>query len=587
MKIKKFLCNVLVTAMVLSSIGMIGTNKVEAAFEDHYKIETVLTGEEGKNVALVKNSNNMVEIAVAETGVYDVEVASEGFGKMFYLFNQNAKCLVNFYTDDDDMQSDFRKIYFVKGKKYFLRFAYNVPNGEDFSYTVTVKKSNYDLDDNLNPHATLTASRIDREEGNHDVNEDKIGTIPGITWDKEKNTLKLENYKGNYVFIFSYYSYVVADSEDTDTCPVVTIEVVGDNYFENLESADYVEPAFVFNNVDAKFTGSGTINVSKTSLYSYDGEKHEISGGLIATYNGITIDGPTFNVDGNATYNGAIFASQVTMKSGELNVNSYNAMEFGFIGIASEANYGPIINANNLSLEGGSIFVKVEEYKGESSLVPGGAVLGGAEFLNVSDDVIIGIDANENLFKKDSDGNIMINTFACLQEGKEDCKISENVKLYVGQGMTKEKVNELVAKAKTDKPSVTPDVKPVVNGPKVGTKLSDKKFTYKVTKAGTTDGKNVGEVEITGLKNKKVKRVTIKSTVKINGVKYKVTSVGKKAFAKAKKLKKINIKAKYIKKFKKNAFKGLKKSCVIKVLKAKKKKYKKAIKKAGFKGKIK
>ena len=33
--------------------------------------------------------------------------------------------------------------------------------------------------------------------------------------------------------------------------------------------------------------------------------------------------------------------------------------------------------------------------------------------------------------------------------------------------------------------------------------------------------------------------------------------------------------------------KGLKKSCVIKVLKAKKKKYKKAIKKAGFKGKIK
>ena len=448
----------------------------------------------------------------------------------------------------------------------------------------------YDLYYNLNPYASVTAKRIDRAEGDHIINEDKINTISGITWDKQKNTFRLENYKGNYVFEFSYYPYVIADSEDTNKCPVITIEVVGDNYFENMESNSYLEPAFSFTNVDVKFIGEGTINVNKLSYYGE--ENQDVSGGLIATYNGLTIDGPTFNVDGNAPYNGAIYASQMIMKSGEININPYDAMEYDFgEAFGSIAVYAPIFNINNLSLEGGSIFVKVNEYKGKYGLSSGGALFSGAEFLNVSDDMIIGIDADESLFKKDSDGKVMLNTFSCLQEGKEDCKISANAKVFVGKGMNKEKVKELIAKTekdnKTDEPSVTKDDKTVVDGPKAGTKLSDKNFTYKVTKAGTTDGKKIGEVEITGLKNKKAKSVTIKSTVTINGVKYKVTSVGKKAFAKAKKLKKISIKSKSIKKFGKKAFKGLKKSCVIKVPKTKKKAYKKAIKKAGFKGKIK
>ena len=139
-----------------------------------------------------------------------------------------------------------------------------------------------------------------------------------------------------------------------------------------------------------------------------------------------------------------------------------------------------------------------------------------------------------------------------------------------------------IVEGKDDKGSVDG-----INGPKVGSKITDGKLIYKVTKVGTLDGKKVGKVTVVGLKKKSLKKVSIKSILRVNGVKYKVTAIGKKAFKKGKKIKKITIRSKYIKAFAKGAFKGLKKACVIKVPKAKKRAYTKKIKKAGFKGKIK
>ena len=118
---------------------------------------------------------------------------------------------------------------------------------------------------------------------------------------------------------------------------------------------------------------------------------------------------------------------------------------------------------------------------------------------------------------------------------------------------------------------------------KVGDTFSDKNLTYKITKAASTDGKVASEVEVSALKNKKAKKITINATVKFNGVTYKVTSIGKKAFAKAKKLKKIIIKSTTIKKVGKNALKKTSKKLVIKVPKKQKKAYKKLFKKAGNK----
>jgi hypothetical protein len=138
----------------------------------------------------------------------------------------------------------------------------------------------------------------------------------------------------------------------------------------------------------------------------------------------------------------------------------------------------------------------------------------------------------------------------------------------------------------------------------VGTSLDFKTTNtfYRVIKAGKTP-----EVSYMGPKNKKVKKVTIPATVKIDGVTYKVTSVadgalknyknltqvtvgknvtkiGKNAFYGCKKLKKIVIKSKKLKSVGKNAFKGIQKNATIDVPNSKKKAYKKLFKaKTGYK----
>ncbi|MCR5630164.1 leucine-rich repeat domain-containing protein [Eubacterium sp.] len=90
-------------------------------------------------------------------------------------------------------------------------------------------------------------------------------------------------------------------------------------------------------------------------------------------------------------------------------------------------------------------------------------------------------------------------------------------------------------------------------GPKVGSTIKDKNCSYKVITQGSD--KKVGEVEVKKANKKNVKKVVIKGTVKINGVKYKVTSIGANAFKGNKKLTKVTI-GKYVKRIKKNAFAG-------------------------------
>lgn len=134
---------------------------------------------------------------------------------------------------------------------------------------------------------------------------------------------------------------------------------------------------------------------------------------------------------------------------------------------------------------------------------------------------------------------------------------------------------------------------------KNGTTITDGKYIYKVVKPG--------KIKVIGLKKKKLKTINIANVVKINGISYKVVSIGngvfknnknikkviigknvktigKKAFYGNKKLKKVIIKSTKLKKIGKKAFfrKGGKK-IVFKVPKKKVKKYKKLLKKAGTK----
>lgn len=113
--------------------------------------------------------------------------------------------------------------------------------------------------------------------------------------------------------------------------------------------------------------------------------------------------------------------------------------------------------------------------------------------------------------------------------------------------------------------------------PKAGTKYTVAGCQYKVTKAGA---------EVSLIKaNKKAKRVTIPAVIKVNGVTYKVTSIGAKAFNGNKKLKKVTI-GTNIKKISNNAFfkcKSLKTVTIKSVLLTKKTASKRAFKGVGKK----
>ena len=89
---------------------------------------------------------------------------------------------------------------------------------------------------------------------------------------------------------------------------------------------------------------------------------------------------------------------------------------------------------------------------------------------------------------------------------------------------------------------------------------------------------------------KKKKNLRIFSTVKLNGKKYKVTSVAKNALKGNKKVRTLVVgkttekivKSKNLKKIGSNAFKGISKNAVVKVPKSKKKLYTKLLRASGL-----
>ena len=96
-------------------------------------------------------------------------------------------------------------------------------------------------------------------------------------------------------------------------------------------------------------------------------------------------------------------------------------------------------------------------------------------------------------------------------------------------------------------------------GPKKGKKISNKIFRFKITKRANTGKFGEGSVEVIGLKKKSMRKVVINDTVKINGFKYFVHSIGKNAFKNNKKIRQVKIKSVYVKKIGAKAFYNCKK----------------------------
>ena len=112
-----------------------------------------------------------------------------------------------------------------------------------------------------------------------------------------------------------------------------------------------------------------------------------------------------------------------------------------------------------------------------------------------------------------------------------------------------------------------------------------------VTKSGvvyrvSTSTASVKTVTVLKLANNKKSAITIAKTITIDGYKYKVTGIEKKAFLGAKKLKSITIKTTTLKNVGKNALKNIYSKATIKVPASKLTAYKKLLKNKGQKSSV-
>lgn len=134
------------------------------------------------------------------------------------------------------------------------------------------------------------------------------------------------------------------------------------------------------------------------------------------------------------------------------------------------------------------------------------------------------------------------------------------------------KENDTTTVTPTPVPSPTP-VPPTteVEGPKKDATFTSGSLKYKVTKAATITGtkRTAGAVTVVGLAKKNAASVNVKNTAKSGNASYKVTAVGKKAFQKAAKLKKVTL-GSAIKTIPASAFNGCKKLTTVKATGAKK-----------------
>ena len=457
--------------------------------------------------------------------------------------------------------------------------------------------------------------------GTMNENGADLSDVKGLDWDVKNGVLTMDGYNGGFLSI--------ATSKNDK----VNIEIVvkGDN---TIDSDEYF--GLCPSGVSVTFKGDGTLNIC--------GKKVHIGIGFYNSDNiNVTIDGPTINILGG--FQTTLYLESFKMISGTLNMDLY---------LFNTNRYNSAIFVHDKAeLLGGTIIVNYKDKDGVKSVDPvvwvydhedvveqpvavidNCAIIATGD-LSVTDKLqLIKYDSahdtikiGENLIflKADSLDNIK-----AIDISKFKASLSETKFKYDGKAKTPEvKVAGLVeGKDFTVKyiDNINPgkatviitgkgfytgeinlyfEIESDVNVPKVGSKIKDADYTYKVVKAGTADGKVIGEVKLVGLNNKKLKKVKVATTVTINNVKYKVIEIGakafkknkkiksvvigknvkkigKQAFYKCKKLKKITIKSKKLKKksIGANAFKGINKKAKFKVPKKKLKLYKKLIKKA-------
>ena len=116
-----------------------------------------------------------------------------------------------------------------------------------------------------------------------------------------------------------------------------------------------------------------------------------------------------------------------------------------------------------------------------------------------------------------------------------------------------------------------------------GSLFKAKGLRYRVNAVNTKKG--IFDVTCMGSNSKKIKKITVPNYVKYKGIHYRVTGIGKNAFAGCRKVKTVKIQSMYLKKknIGKNAFRGIPRKASVYVPSGKMKSYRKWLKKAGLK----
>ena len=116
-----------------------------------------------------------------------------------------------------------------------------------------------------------------------------------------------------------------------------------------------------------------------------------------------------------------------------------------------------------------------------------------------------------------------------------------------------------------------------------GSLFKAKGHRYRVNAVNAKKG--IFDVTCMGSNSKKIKKITVPNYVKYKGIHYRVTGIGKNAFAGCRKVKTVKIQSMYLKKknIGKNAFRGIPRKASVYVPPGKMKSYRKWLKKAGLK----
>lgn len=116
-----------------------------------------------------------------------------------------------------------------------------------------------------------------------------------------------------------------------------------------------------------------------------------------------------------------------------------------------------------------------------------------------------------------------------------------------------------------------------------GSLFKAKGLRYRVNAVNAKKG--IFDVTCMDSNSKKIKKITVPNYVKYKGIHYRVTGIGKNAFAGCRKVKTVKIQSMYLKKknIGKNAFRGIPRKASVYVPPGKMKSYRKWLKKAGLK----